>query len=70
MRIDYWDYIGWKDTLAMRLQRATEGLFDDARGRIAMSTRLKWSSPALNVIGSDSAGIESAIGATRKGPMA
>jgi len=65
--IDYWDYLGWKDTLGrIRASRRARRPIR-ARVAIARSIRRRRSSTApAHVIGSDLASIESAIGSTAK----
>jgi hypothetical protein len=64
MPIDYWDYLGWKDTLAdsrfSARQKAYSHMFSD-RGVYTPQVIVNGSA---HVIGSDRAGIESAIGNT------
>jgi hypothetical protein len=66
MPIDYWDYLGWKDTLAdarfSARQKAYSHMFSD-RGVYTPQVIVNGSSP---VIGSDRAGIEGAIGDTNR----
>src|SRR6202040_3993613 len=66
MPIDYWDYLGWKDTLAdarfSARQKAYSHMFSD-RGVYTPQVIVNGSA---HVIGSDRAGIESAIGDTEK----
>jgi hypothetical protein len=66
MPIDYWDYLGWKDTLAdarfSARQKAYSNMFSD-RGVYTPQVIVNGSA---HVIGSDRAGIESAIGRTEK----
>ena len=55
MPIDYWDYLGWKDTLAdLPLQRAAEGLFQ-VRGDREVYTPQMIVNGSAHVIGSDRA---------------
>jgi len=66
MPIDYWDYLGWKDTLAdarfSARQKAYSHMFSD-RGVYTPQVIVNGSA---HVIGSDRAGIEGAIGDTQK----
>jgi hypothetical protein len=66
MPIDYWDYLGWKDTLAdarfSARQKAYSHMFSD-RGVYTPQVIVNGSA---HVIGSDRAGIEGAIGDTKK----
>jgi len=62
--IDYWDYLGWKDTLADSRFSARQKAYSNARGDREVYTPQAIVNGAAHVIGSDIAGIESAIGAT------
>lgn len=66
MPIDYWDYLGWKDTLAdarfSARQKAYSHMFSD-RGVYTPQVIVNGSA---HVIGNDRAGIEGAIGDTQK----
>jgi len=66
MPIDYWDYLGWKDTLADARFSARQKAYSQMRGDRDVYTPQVVVNGAAHVIGSDRAGIESAIGATRK----
>jgi hypothetical protein len=66
MPIDYWDYLGWKDTLADSRFSARQKAYSLMRGDRDVYTPQVVVNGAAQVIGSDRAEIESAIGATRK----
>src|SRR5271169_3158029 len=66
MPIDYWDYLGWKDTLADARFSARQKAYSRMRGDREVYTPQVVINGSVHVIGSDRAGIESAIGATRK----
>jgi len=66
MPIDYWDYLGWKDTLADARFSARQKAYSKVRGDREVYTPQVVVNGERHVIGSDRAGIESAIGATRK----
>ena len=66
MPIDYWDYLGWKDTLADSRFSARQKAYSKARGDREVYTPQAVINGETHVIGSDRAGIERAIGATRK----
>src|ERR1700761_3360928 len=66
MPIDYWDYLGWKDTLADSRFSARQKAYSRARGDREVYTPQAIINGSVHVIGSDLAGIESAIGATAK----
>lgn len=66
MPIDYWDYLGWKDTLADSRFSARQRAYSKMRGDRDVYTPQAIVNGTAQVVGSDRAGIESAIGATRK----
>ncbi|MFL5094598.1 MAG: DUF1223 domain-containing protein [Xanthobacteraceae bacterium] len=63
--IDYWDYLGWKDTLAKPGHTARQRAYASARGDRAVYTPQAVVNGAVHVQGSDKAAIERAIGQTR-----
>src|SRR5437868_13189285 len=66
MPIDYWDYLGWKDTLADARFSARQKAYSHARGDRDVYTPQAIINGSIHVIGSDRAGIEGAIENTRK----
>ena len=66
MPIDYWDYLGWKDTLADARFSARQKAYSRVRGDREVYTPQAVINGSAHVIGSDRAGIESAIGETSK----
>ncbi len=66
MPIDYWDYLGWKDTLADSRFSARQKAYSAARGDRNVYTPQVVVNGSLQVIGSDRTKIESAIGETGK----
>lgn len=66
MPIDYWDYLGWKDTLADARFSARQKAYSRMRGDRDVYTPQAIINGSEHVIGSDRAGIEAAIGDTRK----
>jgi hypothetical protein len=66
MPIDYWDYLGWKDTLADARFSARQKAYSKMRGDREVYTPQAIINGSAHVIGSDRANIEGAIGATRK----
>jgi hypothetical protein len=66
MPIDYWDYLGWKDTLADARFSARQKAYSQVRGDREVYTPQVVINGSMHVVGSDLAGIESAIGATSK----
>jgi hypothetical protein len=65
MPIDYWDYLGWKDTLADSRFSARQKAYSLMRGDRDVYTPQAVVNGEAHVIGSDRVGIERAIGATR-----
>jgi hypothetical protein len=66
MPIDYWDYLGWKDTLADARFSARQQAYSRMRGDRGVYTPQVIVNGSTNVVGSDRAGIEGAIGDTKK----
>jgi hypothetical protein len=66
MPIDYWDYLGWKDTLADARFSARQKAYSQMRGDRDVYTPQVVVNGSEHVIGSDRAGIEGAIRETRK----
>ncbi len=66
MPIDYWDYLGWKDTLADSRFSARQKAYSLMRGDRDVYTPQVIVNGSANVIGSDRAGIDSAIQSTQK----
>ena len=66
MPIDYWDYLGWKDTLADSRFSARQKAYSHMRGDRDVYTPQAVVNGSAHVIGSDRAGIESAIRDTEK----
>jgi hypothetical protein len=64
--IDYWDYLGWKDTLADSRFSARQKAYSHMRGEREVYTPQVVVNGSAHVIGSDRAGIESAIDDTKK----
>jgi hypothetical protein len=64
--IDYWDYLGWKDTLADARFTARQKAYSRSRGDRDVYTPQVIVNGSANVIGSDRAKIEGAIDATKK----
>src|SRR5262244_2007737 len=57
--IDYWDYLGWKDTLAKSSHTARQRAYAKIRGDRAVYTPQVVVNGAVHVQGSDKAAIES-----------
>jgi hypothetical protein len=66
MPIDYWDYLGWKYTLADSRFSARQKAYSHMRGDRDVYTPQAVVNGSVHVIGSDRAGIEGAIGETKK----
>jgi len=66
MPIDYWDYLGWKDTLADARFSARQKAYSHMRGDRDVYTPQVIVNGSVRLIGSDRAGIEGAIGDTKK----
>lgn len=67
MPIDYWDYLGWKDTLADSRFSARQKAYSNVRGDRDVYTPQAVVNGAIQVIGSDPVQIEAAIANTKKG---
>ncbi len=66
MPIDYWDYLGWKDTLADARFSERQKAYSRARGDRDVYTPQAIVNGSIHVIGSNRAGIEDAIDDTTK----
>src|SRR5437764_14321317 len=66
MPIDYWDYLGWKDTLADARFSARQKAYSHVRGDREVYTPQVVINGSLHVVGSDRPAIEDAIGVTQK----
>jgi hypothetical protein len=66
MPIDYWDYLGWKDTLADARFSARQKAYSQMRGDREVYTPQVVVNGSVHVVGSDREGIEDAIGDTKK----
>jgi len=64
--IDYWDYLGWKDTLADARFTARQKAYSRMRGDRDVYTPQVIVNGSAHVVGSDRAKIEGAIDATKK----
>ncbi len=64
--IDYWDYIGWKDTLADPRNTARQRGYAHARGDGKVYTPQAIVNGSLHALGSDGAAIEHAIAKSRR----
>src|ERR1700727_697318 len=66
MPIDYWDYLGWKDTLADARFSARQKAYSQVRGDRDVYTPQDVGNGESHLIGSDRAGIENAIDTTKQ----
>jgi hypothetical protein len=62
--IDYWDYLGWKDTLALHGHTERQRAYANARGDREVYTPQVVVNGIIHVLGSDKAAIEKAIAQT------
>src|SRR5450631_4408180 len=62
--VDYWDYLGWKDTLALRGHTNRERAYADTRVDREVYTPQVVVNGIVHVLGSDKAAIEKAIAQT------
>jgi hypothetical protein len=65
--IDYWDYLGWKDTLADPRNSARQRAYSHMRGDREVYTPQVVVNGSLHALGSDKDAIEAAIALSRKG---
>jgi hypothetical protein len=65
LAVDYWDYLGWQDTLALHGHTKRERAYAAARGDRDVYTPQVVVNGAVAVLGSDKNAIESAIAKTR-----
>src|SRR3954464_14859031 len=66
--IDYWDYLGWKDTLADPRHAARQRAYSKLRGDREVYTPQVVVNGVLHALGSDRAAIEKAIAKSRENP--
>ena len=64
--IDYWDYLGWKDTLADPRNSARQRAYSHSRGDRDVYTPQVVVNGSMHVVGSDKEAIEAAIAQTRR----
>jgi hypothetical protein len=68
LAVDYWDYLGWKDTLALHGHSDRQRAYAAARGDREVYTPQVVVNGVLHVLGSDKTAIENAIAQTRRNP--
>jgi hypothetical protein len=66
--IDIWDYLGWKDTLALPGHTARQRAYAEQRGDRQVYTPQMVVNGSMHAVGSDRAAIEHAIAATDRNP--
>jgi hypothetical protein len=64
--IDYWDYLGWKDTLAIPGHTMRQRAYSQVRGDREIYTPQVVINGVTQAIGSDRVGIENAVALSRK----
>jgi hypothetical protein len=64
--VDYWDYLGWKDTLALHGHSVRERAYANARGDREVYTPQVVVNGVMPVVGSDKVAIEKAIAQTHE----
>ena len=65
LAVDIWDYLGWKDTLALHGHTIRQRAYADARGDREVYTPQVVVNGIVHVLGSDRVAIEKAIAQTR-----
>ena len=65
LAVDYWDYLGWKDTLAIHGHTNRERAYANARGDREVYTPQIVVNGVAHALGSDKAAIDKAIAETR-----
>ena len=68
--VDYWDYLGWKDTLALPGHTNRQRAYSKARGDREVYTPQVVVNGVKHVLGSDKTAIENAVAQTRNEPGA
>jgi hypothetical protein len=63
--VDYWDYLGWKDTLALHGHTVRQQAYAQSRGDREVYTPQAVVNGVVHALGSDKAAIEKAIDETR-----
>jgi hypothetical protein len=66
LAVDYWDYLGWKDTLALHGHSKRQRAYAGSRGDREVYTPQAVINGLAHVLGSDAAAIERAIQSTRQ----
>ena len=66
--VDYWDYLGWKDTLAIPVHAMRQRAYSQVRGDREIYTPQVVVNGVAQAIGSDRAGIDNAVAQSRNYP--
>jgi hypothetical protein len=66
LAVDYWDYLGWKDTLALAGHTSRQRAYAKVRGDRQVYTPQAVIDGAVHALGSDKSAIEKAIRQTRE----
>jgi hypothetical protein len=66
LAVDYWDYLGWKDTMALHGHANRQRAYATARGDREVYTPQVVVNGVVHVLGSDKAAIEKAIAQTQR----
>ena len=69
LAVDYWDYLGWKDTLALHGHGNRQRAYAKTRGDREVYTPQVVVNGRVHVLGSDHAAIEDAIEQSKKNPQ-
>jgi hypothetical protein len=70
LAVDYWDYLGWKDTLAISGHSNRQRAYAKARGDREVYTPQVVINGAVHALGSDKSAIDKAIEKTKQNPAA
>jgi hypothetical protein len=68
LAVNYWDYLGWKDTLALAGHTGRQRAYAKVRGDRQVYTPQAVVNGSVHVLGSDRSAIEAAIRKTRERP--
>lgn len=68
LSVDYWDYLGWKDTLALHGHSDRQRAYAEARGDREVYTPQVVINGVAHALGSDKSAIEKAIAQSRRNP--
>src|SRR6185436_17268188 len=68
LAVDYWDYLGWKDTLALHGHSDRQRAYAEGRGDREVYTPQVVVNGVAHALGSDKSAIEKAIAQTRRNP--